>query len=239
VIALGRFGHPQDFDFLLAGLKSKDPEELLAFAFTLYEYGDCRAVPNLILLLQTEHKKVGHEVIACLDRLLTPEGIEALQRCAEQTKDNERGQICKNKLSWIFPELKMNYEKYTVQSPPEKARMAALLRDRGEEKYRLKPGDRKATRDDLLKATAEWIGRNRITEGKYAWMEERHILAVATGADIPLFLDVAASVYPRFSDECLSEIQTLNDLIQRLGRSRYRSEAGVCDKVEPLQVLRK
>ena len=235
--ALGLFGHPQDFDFLLTGLKSKDPEELYAFAFALYEYGDIRAVPGLIPLLETEDQKLGLEVVACLDHLVTPEATEALKRCSDEARDGKRRQFCKNKLHDIMG--KMDYKEYAPLSLPVKDKMAAQLRDLREGKYRLKPGDRKATRDDLLKALADWTRRHRITGGTYEWMEERHILAVATAADIPLFLNAAASAYPRFSDECLPEIRTLNELMKRIGRSRYRQDAGVCPKVEPLQVLTK
>jgi hypothetical protein len=113
--------------------------------------------------------------------------------------------------------------------------LAASLRDRTEEKYHLKPNDRKFTHSDLLKAAAEWKTKGRITGGTYAWVEDRHILSAATAKDIPLLLDVAAVCYLCLSDECLYEVSTLQQLVQRLGRSRYRFKVGLCEKVEPLQ----
>lgn len=71
--------------------------------------------------------------------------------------------------------------------------------------------------------------RGRITGGEYAWVESRHVLAAATDKDIELLLDVRGRVMQRISDECLSEVSILDDLIQRLGRSRYRKEVGLTE----------
>jgi len=234
--ALGQFGHPQDFDFLTAGLKGKDPAAVWAFAYALYEYGDLRAVPHLIPLLSRGDKRLGNEVIACLTYLVTPEGIEALQRCAQTAGDKERREPCKEAVTGTFKSLGLTYEAYAPKTPPEKKKMIASLRERRQEKYRLKPNDRKFTHDDLLKVVAEWKANHRITGGKYAWVEDRHMMAAA---DIPLLLDVAAACYTRLSDECLYEIRTLQELMRRLGRGRYRQEVGLCEKVEPLQGSRK
>lgn len=70
--------------------------------------------------------------------------------------------------------------------------------------------------------------------GPYGWVEDRHVLAAATAADIPLLLDIQAVCFTRLSDKCLSEIRTLQELVQRLGRRQFRKEVGVCDNVEPL-----
>jgi hypothetical protein len=45
-----------------------------------------------------------------------------------------------------------------------------------EEKYELKPGDRKLIHKDLLKAAAEWKTNQRITGSTYEWVEDRHVL---------------------------------------------------------------
>ena len=55
---------------------------------------------------------------------------------------------------------------------------------------------------------------------------------VATADDLPVLYDVRAAVLGRLSDECLPEASTLTDLIQRIGRARYRATAGVMEKVE-------
>jgi hypothetical protein len=60
-------------------------------------------------------------------------------------------------------------------------------------------------------------------------------MAAAKPSDIPLLLDVAASCYERVSDECLYETRTLRQLIQRIARTQYRKDAGLCEKAEALE----
>ncbi len=57
--------------------------------------------------------------------------------------------------------------------------------------------------------------------------------AAATADDLGLLLRVRGVVYGRLSDECLYEVNTLNRLISRLGRARFRAEPGVCAEVRP------
>ena len=125
-------------------------------------------------------------------------------------------------------------EAYAAKTPEGKAAFAASVRNGMEEKYRPRPGDRKLAHAEFEKAAAGWKASNRITGGAYEWVEDRHILAATTAADIPLLVDVAAACYERLSDECLYEVHTLQELVQRLGRSRFRKDVGVCEKVEPL-----
>ena len=89
VKALGVFGHPQDFDFLVAGLDGKDTEDVWNFAYALYEYEDLRAVARLIPLLETKNERLATEVIACLSHLLTPEGVEALRLGSQDASSSE------------------------------------------------------------------------------------------------------------------------------------------------------
>ena len=235
VKALGVFGHPQDFDFLAAGLAGKDPMEVWACAYALYEYGDLRAVPRLVPLLSTENQRLGDEVVSTLEELLTPEGVEALQRCAASTADPQRRQACTYVVGLVMKSLNLTEAAYAAKTPPERAKLIESLRGRAEVEYRPRPGDRTFTHDDLLKAAAEWKANHRISGGAYAWVESRHVMTAATAEDIPLFLDVAAACYTRLSDECLDEVSILNGVIERLGRARYRREVGLCEKVVPLQ----
>jgi hypothetical protein len=85
-----------------------------------------------------------------------------------------------------------------------------------------------------LEAAEGWKKNRCITLGTYAWVEDRHALAASTLADIDLWLEVKARVCLRLSDECLSEMETIDRIVLRLGRSRYRKVVGLCDKVEPL-----
>jgi hypothetical protein len=65
-------------------------------------------------------------------------------------------------------------------------------------------------------------GFKYITGDKYEWVEDRHILDIATPDDINLLIDVQAHCLELLSDEALYEIVRLRTIITRLGRRRYR-----------------
>ncbi len=232
IAALGRFGHPRDFDFLVSGLNGKNTDDLFLFAFALYEYGDTRAAAHLIPLLSTPDDRLGNEVIACLKHLPTIEGIEALERFGSDEKDEKRRNTSRKAVKSIFEPLNLTYEKYAEKTSAKKTKTIKSIIELGEDKYRMKSGDKKLTHAELLDAAADWKHRNRITGGKYEWVEDRHVLNAATPADIPLLLDVTGSCYLRLSDECLYEVNTLQSIIQRLSRSQYRTVPGICDKAQ-------
>jgi hypothetical protein len=87
----------------------------------------------------------------------------------------------------------------------------------------------------MLKAVAEWKANHRIIGGTYEWVEDRHVLGACTPAEIPLLLDVLAACYFRLSDECLYEVQMVQEIVKRIGRARYRAEVGICERVELVQ----
>lgn len=234
VRCLGAYGHPQDFDFLAAGLKSKDPKEMIHFAFAIYEYDDLRAVPALVELLDSPEDAVRLEVTGALVHLLTPEALEGLRRrCGVAANPRER-EGCARIVGGLLNELGLTLEAYNAKPAEEKARLLAGLREKREAKYRATPNDRPLTHDDLFKAAASWQAAGRITGGAYGWVEGRHVMVAATADDIPLLLAVKAKCYLRLSDECLEEARTLDLLVRRLGRARYRKVVGVCEKVEGL-----
>ncbi|HUU09265.1 MAG TPA: HEAT repeat domain-containing protein [Phycisphaerae bacterium] len=229
VVALGVFGHPQDYDLLAAGLESKDA---LHYAAALYEYGDLRAVPHLVPLLASDDVPLRQEVESCLACLLTPAGLEALYRQSTAAKEPKERDVCAKMVTGILEPLDLDWPTYAARPDAEKAKLLASVRQQREAKYRSTPSDRSFTHDDLLKAAAEWQQNRRVTGGTYEWVQDRHALAATTPADIPLLLDVKAKCYTRLSDECLYETRVLDTLIRRLGRSRYRQVVGVTEKVE-------
>ena len=232
--SLGAYGHPQDYDFLAAGLKSKDPKEVIHFAYAVYEYDDLRAVPALVELLDSPDDPVRLEVTGALVHLLTPEALEGLRRhCGVATNPGER-EGCARIVGGLLNEVGLTLEAYNAKPADEKARLLAGLRETREAKYRATPSDRPLTHDDLFKAAASWQAEGRITGGPYGWVEDRHVMAAATPDDIPLLVAVKAKCYLRLSDECLGETRTLDLLIRRLSRARYRKVVGVCEKVEGL-----
>lgn len=229
VVALGAFGHPQDYDLLAAGLESK---HALHYAGALNDYGDLRAVPHLVPLLASDDVPLRQEVESSLAYLLTPEGLEALHRHSTAAKEPKERDVCAKMVAGILEPLDLDWPTYAARPDAEKAKLLASVRQQREAKYRSTPSDRPFTHDDLLKAAAEWKEKGRITRGAYEWVQDRHVLAAATPADIPLLLDVKAKCYTRLSDECLYETRVLDALILRLGRSRYRKVVGVTEKVE-------
>jgi len=256
---LGFYGHPQDYDFLVTGLRSDDMEEVYHYVYALYEYEDLRAVPSLIPLLKTDNEFFRREVISALTHLLTPASLDALRNfCDEASRNTRPDSQQRGECSVIDSKLKdakINLGDYANKSPQEKADLIATARKSAEEWYQLREDDKKLTHDQLIEAAQEWKRNGRIfgakplvfTElpkkdkkdntfivsfSKYGWVEERHILSAATASDIPLLLEVKAALCARLSEESLIEIRRLNEVIKRLGRSRYRKVIGLTEKVE-------
>ena len=108
VKALGVFGCPQDYDFLVEGLKSPDPADACNFAYALYEYGDLRAVP-LVGLLSTDNQRLGEEVVAGLAHFSTPESIEAIHHYSQSGKASELRKVCDRALAEVMKPLSVTY----------------------------------------------------------------------------------------------------------------------------------
>jgi HEAT repeat protein len=256
---LGFYGHPQDYDFLIAGLRSADPEEVYIHFYALYEYEDLRAVPSLIPHLIMDNEFFRREVIATLTHLLTPASLDALRNfCDEASRNTRPDSQQRGECSMIdskLKDVKIDLADYAKKLPEEKAEMIAAARKSADEWYQLRKDDKKLTHDQLIEAAQEWKRNGRIfgakplvfTEvpkkdkkddtfiagfNKYDWVEERHILSAATAGDIPLLLEVKAALCARLSEETFFEIRRLNEVIERLGRSRYRKVIGVTEKVE-------
>ena len=230
---LGGFGHPDDYELLVEGLKSGDDELRGAHVRALAVYGDLRAAPGLIGLLSEQNESIRQEAIWALDVLRTPDSLEALRAQSAKTDGTtpDEREACRDIVNDALAALKMDWDAYAAKTREEKEALITAA-NRQDEKLQLRDDDRKLTREEFLRAAKKWKKAHRITGGDYEWVEDRHVLAVATPADIELLLEVRAACYARLSDECLYEVQTLNRLAHRIGRSRYRQVVGVCPKVE-------
>jgi HEAT repeats len=224
--SLGRYGRPQDYDLLISGLRSNDLKEIWRYVYALYEYDDVRAVPYLIPLLETKDDHLRSEVIAALSHLLTPVSFEALKKQAATTVKPEEKALCEQFINDTAKNLPSDYFKKPVKE------REALLAEARNSRYFLKRGEQTLTRSQLLEASNEWMSNNRLDKGKYAWVEEKHILSAATTNDIDLLLEIKASLYARLSDECLYEVRRLDEVVKQLGRSRYRKAIGINEKAE-------
>lgn len=222
---LGVFGHPQDYEFLISGLRAEDSEVVWRHVFALYEYGDLRAVPLLIPLLETKNAALEMETLAALTHLLTPASLEALLRHSQTTKNSQAKQAIEN---WLVEETHVNRQEYLRMSAQEREKFVVSLRNKREDsKFKLQAGEKPYTHDALVRAIAEWKRQSRMTG-----VEVSEILSGATANDIEMLLDAKATFYTRLSDEAMYEVERIDEAVKHLGRSRYRKVAGITDKVE-------
>lgn len=220
--SLGVFGHPQDYDFLISGLRSNDSEIVWRHVYALYEFGDLRAVPLLIPLLETKDAKLEMETLAALTYLFTPASVEAIYKYF-QTKSGQAEAI-----SSSFDEIGFKWEDYLKMSAQEREKLITALRNKREDsKFKLQTGERAYTPDAFLRAAAGWKQKHNM-----AGVQVSEILSGATANDIGLLLDVKATLYKRLSDEAMYEVKRIDEAVKHLGRSRYRKVAGITEKVE-------
>lgn len=231
---LGLFGHPRDYEFLINNVNCTRwrPKTLRSNVFALAEYEDLRAVPHLVPLLRTTDDRLRRQVIGALAHLLTPESLAALHAHSKTAHSIAERRACKKLVADLLEPVGLTWARYAKKPTAERARLAAALRVLGEDAYRLKPDDRRLTRPQLVAAAQDWQKNGTITGGAYGWVYDRHILSVATADDIRLLLDVKAALYARLSADALSEIGVIDDLVRRIGRSRYRKVVGLTAKVE-------
>lgn len=224
---LGVYGHPQDYEFLISGLSSKDSEVVWRHVYALYEYGDLRAVPLLIPLLETKDVRLKMETMAALTNLLTPASLEALQKHSQTAQ----GRQIKEALDeWLHKDAKINWPDYLKMSAEQREKFVTSLRNKREDsKYKLQPGEKGYSQAEFLRAAAEWKRKHRMEETSVS-----EILSGATAADIELLLDVKATFYTRLSDEAMYEVERIDEAVKYLGRSRYRKVPGITDRVEGL-----
>lgn len=232
---LGYFGHPQDYDLLVRNADRWSEKEIASRANALCRYGDLRAVPLLTRYLKSHGPKIRRTTLYALMAMPCPESLEAIRRHAETTIDLKEKRGFQDAVAQLLKLIGATQATYENLSASAKEKLFDTARQKRERRFDLDPRERRLTRAEFAEAAAEWKKNRRITGGKFEWVEEHHVLAVATPADIPLLLDVRAAVYERLSDEALYEIKTLEQLIGRLGRSRYRQTVGATKKVEPVE----
>ena len=231
---LGIFGHPQDYELLTTGLNARNAEDIRMQALALSRYDDLRAVPLMAALFDSPNVQIREAVLHTLLRLPCPESLAAIRQHEAVATDAAEKKACQTCVERMLSLLDTTWDSYRAKSAVEQQKLFAAACKKQEQRYVLAPTDRRLTRAEFLRAAAEWQKNHRITGGHYAWVEDRHVLAVATADDIPLLLDVRAYVCQRVSDECLDEVRILDRVIQRLGRSRYRQQVGLTTKVEPI-----
>ncbi|MDD8020447.1 MAG: hypothetical protein PHU81_04565 [Acidobacteriota bacterium] len=232
--SLGIFGHPADFETLLTGLKSTDPEEVYSCCWALYEYGDARAVDKVLPLLATADMNLKTEICSILVNLPTTSGLKAIIEQRDRSQNEEEKNILAKLISSFFEVLEISEEEYLKKSEGEQKELLAGWYAKSNSSYQLGKGDRQATREEFLKAVEYWKKEGRIDRyaGDYSWLEIKQMIAVARPEDIELLLELKSRLYRRLSDECIPEIREIDRVIRYIGRSRYRKNPGVCLRVE-------
>jgi HEAT repeat protein len=231
---LGMYGHPQDYEFLITGLRSKDPVGQIHFVYALYEYEDLRAVPLLVPLLKTENEALRQEVIGALIHLASVQSFDGLEEYCSSLRSTQEKQTCASKVARALADIPISLETYPKLSARAKETLVFSIRKSAEEDFTLQDSDAKLTRQQFLEVTSDWQKNHRIKSEKFDWVEAKHLLSVATDRDMDRLIDLRAALYGRLSDECLYEVATLNKVIRRVSRSRYRKVVGLTERVEGL-----
>ncbi|MEN3332532.1 MAG: hypothetical protein V7641_1897 [Blastocatellia bacterium] len=228
--ALGIFGHPQDFDLLLAGLRnSETTRDLESYAYALYEFEDLRAVAALTPFLGIDEEYAGREVVAALMHLLSVASLDALQQHCVSTSIPQRAGECNRALSETVGKTGRGWEQYAKLPAAQKAALVAGLRQQAEEDAASTSGKKPASHEEFVRAANEWKEKHRLACDD---CDEEALLLAAVPEDIDLLLEVKAAVLMRLSDECLYEVERLDRTVRRLGRSRYRKVTGLTEKAE-------
>jgi len=224
---LAYYGHPEDFDLLASGLHTNSPYILELTSAGLALYGDIRAVPLLIPLLNSDNVKVRQRVIEALSTLLTPASLEALNRHAETTSVSSEANLCRNTVSNILNKMNLTWDAYVKKTPAEREELINKVRA-NLWSMSLEPDEHPLSRDEFLNAARQWKELHLLGGS----IKARHLVAKATVEDIDLLLEVKAAILMRLSDECLYEAREIDTAIRYLGRSRYRKNPGITERVE-------
>jgi HEAT repeat protein len=234
ITSLGVFGQPQDFEFLLAGLRSKEPLEVWSHVYALYEFEDLRAVPDLIPLLQSQNQMVRLEVISALRHLMTPASLAALRKYSAEARDTGEKERVSRIVTLFFEQTGTTAQAYEAKSSVEKETLVASYRQQFEDENRLKSTEQPKTHAQFSSEALQWKEKGRLEDANRKPLAVRQILSGATADDIDLLIEVRARLYRRLSDECLYEVGRIDQALKHLGRSRYRKVTGTTMKVEPI-----
>ena len=224
--ALGIFGHPSDYDRLIAGLNSNDPKELFSYAFALYEFDDERAVKNLIPVLAKDDDGLKVEVSLALIHLLTPESIAAVRDFVSKTKNPEVKKFLSRSITLREDKLPKDF---TQKSRDEQAKILSKVKNAD---ITLTSVDRPITTQQLLEGLLIWKEKGRIYDSGFDWVGEKQVIAAARPENIEPILETIATFYRRLSDECLYEVRDLQKSLKYVGRNRYRRGVGITEKAE-------
>ena len=158
LISLGEFGHPDDYDKIVAELRRGDDETSYAALYALWEFMDLRGANEAIPFLSSENSSVAIEAANVLHYLITPEGVDSLVDCAKSdTLGDTMRKKCAGFVANIWDFGKTTRKKYARMSRAQKQRFCdAYLQRRRDKRYRLTAEER-LEREELLAFTEAMI----------------------------------------------------------------------------------
>lgn len=229
VRSVGRFGHPDDYEWLLAGIASDDGELAAAHVGAVAAFGDLRAVPQLLAVAKHTDDRLRAMAMRALIALPTREGIDEVLARLETSYAPESEEV--GARLWQFFGGEFDPENYSTQSVDERQRRVEHQRAKASEAVRPQQGDRRLSHQELQDLLAAIASDGRMPDS-FSWVTARHLLAAATAADVALLLDARGGLYRRFSDEQLEAIEHFELALRWIVRAQYRTDPGVCEQVQ-------
>ncbi len=160
LMALGRYGHPDDFEILISELSSDRPDYITTAIDALKEYGDLRATEYLIPLTVSDQPVVRSSALSGMFYLLTPDALAAAHTCRKRDKDPNRKQQCRGFVDAALKELDLTWPHYAAKKPEDKKTLVLQIHNKRQADYQHQPGDDPPEgMDALLKARAALYAR--------------------------------------------------------------------------------
>ena len=225
LLALGNFGHPQDFAILTANLRA-DSQHVNGAIEAIGLYEDPRAVRRLIPLLESDNEQTRRLTLDALTTLATPAAVSALERESRINADESRRTQASLALESILEPLATTYSAFAELPESGQREMLVMYYNRRNSRHRMRATDQPLSHPQWLAAAEEWIQLGRTHKGQYDWVRERHVVDVAVPNDFPLMLDLYFAVGATCTKSSFRESMEVADWLQHVGRSRYRDVAG-------------
>lgn len=232
--ALGNFGHPQDYDLILASALSNDVEEVFNGIYALYEYGDRRAVKVMITKIADPDPRIRDEAVTGIcEQFYNFDGIKLIREESLRAKDAKMAEEYKNALTTIYREINITEEQFWGFPEPQLRKFLQDLPDYKNKYFsELQVQDLVLNRKHLEQLLAEWNDGLSLRTTRYAWAKPAQIINASTRADIPALYELRSKLLSAVTPDSLAEANTIDDIIRYLERAEYRKVPGVTECAE-------
>jgi HEAT repeat protein len=222
--SLGVFSQPEDRYLLERLIADKNPEIRCAAVYALGEFCDPDSTPAIIPLLQGPDEKIRREAAFALLRLAATGGLKACVKYMNSGEDEKLKANIRAALEEIKKNSGLNIEDWKSLKDKQFSTLSQAIYKFQDNKYKLKPDDKKLSHEVLLQVFEIWKNNKSISGEPYAWVETRHILSAALDEDIGKVLEVRSRVLERQSDECWYEVEHLNEIVSILYRRKIKAK---------------